>query len=120
MFRSMCKSKIHRVTITETNLQYEGSITIDIDLLTAADILPYEKVQVVNTSNGSRIETYVIPGPASSGVICMNGAAARWAQPGDVAIVITYCLLEEPEARKHKPIVVKVDAQNRIVAKLQA
>jgi len=117
MFRAMCKSKIHRITVTETNLQYEGSITIDSDLMKAADILPHEKVQVVNTNNGMRIETYVIPGKPSSGIVCMNGAAARCAEPGDIIIVITYCLLEDGEARKHKPTVVKVDAKNRPVGR---
>ena len=115
MFRSLCKSKIHRVTVTETNLQYEGSITIDSDLMNAADILPYEKVQVVNTNNGMRIETYVLPGESGSGVVCMNGAAARCAEPGDIIIVITYCWLADSEALTHEPVVVRVDSRNRIV-----
>ena len=116
MLRSMCKSKIHRVTVTETNLQYEGSMTIDSDLMKAADILPYEKVHVVNTNNGSRIETYVMPGESGSGVVCMNGAAARCAEPGDIIILITYCWLQDAEARKHTPMVVRVDGRNRMVA----
>jgi len=109
----MCKSKIHRVTVTETNLRYEGSITIDSKLLEAADILPYEKVQVVNINNGARLETYVIPGDAGSGIICMNGAAARCAEPGDLLIVITYCWLDSSEAAKHKPKVVQADSGNK-------
>ena len=110
----MLKSKIHRVTVTETNLDYEGSITIDTDLLRAADILPYEKVQVVNINNGLRIETYVIAGAAGTGVVCMNGAAARCAEPGDLLIVITYCWLSEIETPKHKPKIVRVDATNKL------
>lgn len=116
MLRSVCKSKIHRATVTDTHLSYEGSITIDSDLLAAADILPHEKVQVVNTNNGERFETYVIAGEAGSGAMCMNGAAARLAQPGDIVIVISYCLLDDAEARKHEPTVVKVDAENKIQA----
>ena len=116
MLRSLCKSKIHRATVTDTHLSYEGSITIDSDLLAAADILPHEKVQVVNINNGERFETYAIAGEAGSGAICMNGAAARLAQPGDIIIVISYCLLDDAEARKHEPTVVKVDAENKIQA----
>lgn len=115
MLRSMCKSKIHRVTVTETHLRYEGSITIDTDLLEAADILPYEKVQVVNINNGARLETYVIPGKPGSGIVCMNGAAARCAQPGDILIVITYCWLDSAEAAKHQPKVVQVDSRNKAI-----
>ena len=114
MLRSVCKSKIHRATVTDTHLSYEGSITIDSDLLAAADILPHEKVQVVNINNGERFETYTIAGEAGSGVMCMNGAAARLAQPGDIIIVISYCLLDDAAARSHQPTVVKVDAQNKI------
>ena len=116
MLRSMCKSKIHRATVTDTHLSYQGSITIDSDLLAAADILPHEKVQVVNINNGERFETYAIAGEAGGGAMCMNGAAARLAQPGDIVIVISYCLLDDTEARKHKPVVVKVDAENKIQA----
>ena len=115
MLRSMLKSKIHRAVVTETNLKYEGSITIDSDLLAAADILPYEKVQVVNINNGARLETYAIPGQAGQGTMCMNGAAARCAEPGDIIIIIAYCLLDNAEASRHKPVVVQVDARNRIV-----
>jgi len=112
----MLRSKIHRAVVTETDLKYEGSITIDSDLLAAADILPYEKVQVVNINNGARIETYAIPGEAGKGTICMNGAAARCAEPGDIIIVIAYCLLDRKEAASHKPVVVQVDGHNRIVS----
>jgi len=115
MLRSMLKSKIHRATVTETNLQYEGSITVDAKLLKAADILPNEKVQVVNISNGSRLETYVMPGRAGGGTICMNGAAARWAEPGDLVIIIAYCLIDDAEAAAHVPVVVRVDPKNRIL-----
>ncbi|MBI3323534.1 MAG: aspartate 1-decarboxylase [Candidatus Omnitrophica bacterium] len=114
MLRSMMKSKIHQATVTEANLQYEGSITIDADLLRAADLLPGEQLHVVNLNNGSRIETYCVEGPAGSGTICMNGAAARWAQVGDTVILISYALLEEREARGLKPKVVFVDRSNRI------
>ena len=112
--RLMMKSKIHQATVTEANLQYEGSITIDRNLLRAADILPGEQVHVVNLNNGSRIETYTVEGPAGSGTICMNGAAARWAQVGDTLIILSYALLEEEQAKKLKPRVVFVDRSNRI------
>lgn len=114
MFRSMCKSKIHRATITEANLTYEGSITIDKNLLQAADILPYEKVQVLNINNGSRVETYVMEGKAGSGVVCLNGAAARWGQPGDLVIIIAYALIEEGKVKDHQPKIVFVDQHNKI------
>jgi len=116
MLRSICKSKIHRAAVTETHLSYDGSITIDSDLLAAADVLPHEKVQIVNLNNGERFETYAIAGEAGGGAICMNGAAARLAEPGDMIIVISYCLLDDAAARKHEPIVVKVDADNKIRA----
>ena len=113
MLLSMMKSKIHQATVTEANLQYEGSITIDRTLLRAADLLPGEQVHVVNLNNGSRIETYCVEGPAGSGTVCMNGAAARWAEIGDKVIIISYALLTEKEIRKHKPQVVFVDDHNR-------
>jgi len=94
-----------------------GSITIDKKLLQAADIYPQERVQVVNLNNGSRVETYVMEGKAGSGIICMNGAAARWAQPGDMVIIISYCLLDSTPAKAHKARVVFVDAKNRIAKK---
>jgi len=110
----MFKSKIHRATVTEANLNYMGSITIDEALLEAAEILPNEKVQVVNNNNGSRFETYVIKGERDSGVICLNGAAARLVQPGDTVIIISYALLDSREARTFRPTVVMVDGANRI------
>ena len=114
MFRSMMKSKIHQATVTEANLQYEGSITIDRTLLRAADLLPGEQVHIVNLNNGSRIETYCVEGPAGSGTICMNGAAARWAQVGDQVIIISYAMLEEEQARLNRPKIVFVDRSNKI------
>lgn len=115
MLLTMFKSKIHRATVTEANLNYVGSITIDEDLLDAAGILPGEKVQIVNNNNGERLETYTIPGERGSGVICLNGAAARRVQPGDIVIIIAYCMIDATEARDFKPNVVILDAQNRIV-----
>jgi aspartate 1-decarboxylase len=112
--RIMMKSKLHRATITEANLEYVGSITIDRDLMDAADLLPNEKVQVVDNDNGARLETYVIEGPRGSGVICLNGAAARLVQPGDTCIIISYAELEDAEARRWEPTVVFVDEDNRI------
>jgi aspartate 1-decarboxylase len=110
----MFKSKIHRATVTEAKLNYMGSITIDEALLEAAEILPNEKVQVVNNNNGSRFETYVIKGERGSGVICLNGAAARLVQPGDTVIIISYALLDSREARTFRPAIVMVDGANRI------
>jgi aspartate 1-decarboxylase len=115
MRRTMMKSKIHRATITEANLDYVGSITIDRELMDAADLLPNEKVQVVDNDNGARLETYVIEGPRGSGVICLNGAAARLVHPGDTIIIISYADLDDAEARRWEPTVVFVDADNREV-----
>ncbi len=114
MFRTVFKSKLHRATVTEANLNYVGSITIDEDLLDAADICVNEKVQVVNNNNGARLETYAIPGQRGSGVICLNGAAARLVQPGDKVIIITYAVVDDKEARAFKPTVVFLDDANRI------
>lgn len=114
MLRSMLKSKIHQATVTEANLLYEGSITIDADLMRAADLLTGEKVHIVNLNNGSRIETYCVEGAAGSGTICMNGAAARWAQVGDSVIILSYGLLDEKEARAIRPKILFVDRANRI------
>ncbi len=114
MFRQMMKSKIHRATVTEANLNYVGSITIDQDLMEAVDILPDEKVQIVNNNNGARFETYAIPGPRGSGVICLNGAAARLVQPGDVVIIIAYGYMTDEEARSHRPKVAIMDEGNRV------
>lgn len=115
MYRTMMKSKIHRATVTEANLSYIGSITIDEDLMETADLLENEKVQIVNNNNGARLETYVIPGPRGSGVICLNGAAARLVQPGDNVIIISYAQMSAEELRSHKPTVVFVDGSNRPV-----
>jgi aspartate 1-decarboxylase len=115
MFFNMFKSKIHRATVTEADLNYVGSITIDQALMQAAGILPGEKVQVVDINNGNRFETYTLEGPADSGVICINGAAARLVQPGDKVIIITYCWLDAAEAKAYKPTVVFVDDQNAIL-----
>lgn len=115
MFINMFKSKIHRATVTEANLNYMGSITIDEALMEAADILPNEKVQVVNNSNGARFETYVIKGPRDSGVICLNGAAARLVSPGDTVIIISYAIMDREEAFSFKPLVVVVDGRNHAV-----
>lgn len=111
------KSKIHNATVTESNLNYQGSITIDLALLKEADILPGEKLQIVNLNNGSRIETYVLEGQANSGVICMNGAAARYAQPGDKVIIISYCLADSKEATTFRKKIVRVDEKNKSVKK---
>ncbi|MBO8136987.1 MAG: aspartate 1-decarboxylase [Desulfotomaculum sp.] len=114
MYLTVFKSKIHRAAVTEANLNYMGSITIDKELLKAADILVYEKVQVVNLNNGSRLETYVIPGEPNSGVVCLNGAAARLAQPGDKVIIISYAMMERTQAEQFRPLVVMVDDNNKI------
>jgi aspartate 1-decarboxylase len=117
MKRTMFKSKIHRATVTHADLAYEGSVTIDERLMRAADILPYEKVAIWNATNGSRIETYAIAGELDSGVICVNGAAARHVQPGDIVILATFAEeVDEVEAQNWKPTVVRVDSGNRIVA----
>jgi aspartate 1-decarboxylase len=113
--RTMMKSKIHRATVTDADLNYVGSITVDTELLEAADIRPYEQVAVVNINNGERFETYAIEGEAGSGAMCLNGAAARLAQPGDLIIVITYAQYDEAELAGHEPTVVHVDRDNRAV-----
>lgn len=113
MFRTMMKSKIHRATVTEANLNYVGSITIAEDLMEAADLLENEKVQIVNNNNGARLETYVITGERGSGVICLNGAAARLVQPGDSVIIISYAMMSQEECANHKPTVVFVDETNK-------
>ena len=115
MLRTMCKGKIHRATVTQADLNYVGSITIDQDLLDAANIYPYEKVQVVNINNGSRLETYTIAGARGSGVICLNGAAARLNAPGDLVIIISYADLNEEEIRTMQPHIVFVDSDNHML-----
>ena len=114
MLRTILKSKIHRARVTEANLYYEGSITIDSRLMKAADLLSSEKVEVFNLNNGLRLETYVIPGEAGSGVICLNGPSARGACTGDEVIIASYVLAEDSEAKKLRPKIVKVDGKNRI------
>jgi len=114
MQRHMLKSKIHRATITAAELHYEGSLTVDEQLLDAADLVSYEQVQIANVSNGERFSTYVIPGPRGSGVMQLNGAAARLGMPGDLVIVMSYSTVSEAELGKHTPRVVFVDARNRI------
>lgn len=115
----MMKSKIHRATVTEANLNYVGSITIDENLMDAADLLENEKVQIVNNNNGARLETYVIPGPRGSGVICLNGAAARLVQPGDTVIIISYALMAQEELKDHKPTILFVNEQNMPTQKVE-
>jgi len=115
MQRIMLRSKIHRATVTEANLQYDGSLGVDRDLLDAADMLPNERIQFVNIANGARAETYIIEAPRGSGTICLNGAAARLGEPGDQIIIFAYCLLSDEAARAHQPLVVHVDDRNRIV-----
>jgi aspartate 1-decarboxylase len=112
----LLKSKIHRVTITEANLNYVGSVTIDEDLMDAANVIEFEKVQVLNVNNGERIETYIIKGPRGSGAICLNGPAARKASVGDVVIIASYALMDFEEARKFKPTIIFPDTRtNRII-----
>ena len=115
MFRTMMKGKIHRATVTEANLNYVGSITIDEDLMDLVDILPNEKVQIVNNNNGARFETYTIPGPRGSGVICLNGAAARLVQPGDTVIIISYVMMTNEEAKQHQPRVAIMGPNNKVL-----
>lgn len=116
MFIEVVKSKIHRVTVTEANLNYIGSITIDEDLLDAANLIPNEKVSIVNNNNGERFETYIIKGERGSGVVCLNGAAARKAQPGDIIIVMSYAMMDFEEAKTFKPSVVFPDtATNQLI-----
>jgi aspartate 1-decarboxylase len=110
----MMNGKIHRATVTEANLDYVGSITIDENLLDAVGMLTNEKVQIVNNNNGARLETYIIPGERGSGVICLNGAAARLVQPGDIVIIISYALVSDEKATTHKPRVAILDENNRI------
>ncbi|MGN0916204.1 MAG: aspartate 1-decarboxylase [Succinivibrio sp.] len=114
MIYTMMHGKIHRAVVTEANLEYVGSVTIDQDLLDAAGILPGEKVQIVNNNNGARLETYTIAGERNSGVICLNGAAARCALKGDIVIIIAYAQMDENEAKTFKPKVVLLDNNNKI------
>lgn len=120
MFRHMMNGKIHRATVTEANLNYVGSITIDEDLLDAVGMVANEKVQIVNNNNGARLETYIIPGERGSGVVCLNGAAARLVQKGDIVIIISYCLVSEEKVHSHKPKVAIMGEDNRIKELLSA
>jgi len=115
MLRMMCKGKIHRARVTEANLDYEGSLTVDLDLLEASGILPWEQVHVVNVTNGERLVTYAITGERGSGVICLNGAAAHRGKPGDLVIVISYGMVDEEELKTFEPKVVLVDEKNQRV-----
>jgi aspartate 1-decarboxylase len=112
--RSMLKSKIHRATVTHADVDYEGSVTVDVNLLAAADILPFEEVHVWNVTRGTRLRTYAMEGEAGSGIVCVNGAAAHLARPGDLVIIATFTLLDEPAARIHRPRIILVDSQNHI------
>lgn len=114
MQRIMCKSKIHRAHITQAELYYEGSLTLDTALMDAAKMIPYERVQIVNVNNGARFETYLIPGKRNSGVVCLNGAAARLGAVGDQVIIISYGMFDESELKKFKPVKVFVDKKNKI------
>ncbi|MGP4107456.1 aspartate 1-decarboxylase [Virgibacillus sp. L01] len=114
MFRTMMKAKIHRARVTEANLNYVGSITIDQDLLEQVDMLPHEKVQIVNNNNGARLETYVIPGERGAGTICLNGAAARLVQPNDIVIIVSYALISNDELASYKPKVAIMNDNNEI------
>lgn len=116
MFRTMFKSKIHRATISQADLHYVGSLTVDADLMEAADLLPGEQVQIVDINNGTRLETYIIEGPRGTGVMGINGAAARLVQPGDTVIIISYAIVSDAEARTLWPKVVFVDVDNRITS----
>ncbi|MGA4922156.1 aspartate 1-decarboxylase [Bacillus subtilis] len=114
MYRTMMSGKLHRATVTEANLNYVGSITIDEDLIDAVGMLPNEKVQIVNNNNGARLETYIIPGKRGSGVICLNGAAARLVQEGDKVIIISYKMMSDQEAASYEPKVAVLNDQNKI------
>nr|BAL60009.1 aspartate 1-decarboxylase precursor [Candidatus Acetothermum autotrophicum] len=115
MHIELLKSKIHRARVTGTDLHYEGSLTLDSLLMEAAQLVPFEKVDVVNINNGSRLQTYVIAGPAGSGIVQLNGAAARWGAVGDLVIILSYGSYEPAEAHRHKPRIVHVDEHNRVV-----
>ncbi|MBI1883510.1 MAG: aspartate 1-decarboxylase [Chlamydiae bacterium] len=119
MLICILKSKIHGATVTESNLHYQGSITIDENLLEASRILPFEKVQVVNLNNGARMETYAMRGPRGSGIIGMNGGMARWGLVGDKVLIISYGQIEEAKAKMHRPKVVFVNEKNRIKGKVK-
>lgn len=115
MIIEVLKSKLHRVRVTQAELNYVGSITIDADLIEAANIIPNEKVQIVNNNNGARFETYVIKGERGSGTVCLNGATARLAQVGDVVIIMSYAYMEQDEARAYEPILIFPDNDNKLI-----
>ncbi len=115
MLLTMLKGKIHRATVTDANLDYEGSVTIDSGLLEASGMLPYESVEIYNVTNGSRLRTYILPAEKGSGTVCVNGAAAHHARKGDIVILAAYAMMEADEAAKFHPLVVLVDSRNRIV-----
>lgn len=119
MLLTLCKSKLHRATVTEANLHYMGSITIDAALLEVSGIVPFERVQVVDVANGSRFETYVVEGGARSGTVCVNGAAARLVQVGDPVIIISYAQMTPEEARAHRPTIVLLEANNTVAQTLR-
>lgn len=114
MFRTMMKGKIHRARVTEANLNYVGSVTVDESILEQVDILPHEKVQIVNNNNGARLETYIIPGEKGSGIICLNGAAARLVQKGDTVIIVSYAIVSNEELTSYKPKVAIMNDNNEI------
>jgi len=118
--RTMLQSKIHRATVTDANLNYEGSITVDEMLMEKANLIPFEQVHIYNINNGERFQTYVIPGPRNSGTICLNGAAARKVAKGDLIIIANYVTMDAEEVVNHKPKLVYVDAQNRMTPKIAA
>ena len=118
MLRQILNGKIHRATVTDAHIDYEGSVTIDKSLMEAAGIEPYEKVLIANLANGSRLESYAIEGEAGSGEICLNGGAAKHGKPGDLVIILTFAVLTEEEMKTHQPKLVYVDSKNRVVKKL--
>ncbi len=115
MHRILLKSKIHRATVTQADLHYVGSITIDEQLMEAADIVPFEQVHIYDITNGSRLVTYAVPGPGGSGTICINGAAAHLVRPGDLVIIASYAQYEEAECRHHEPRILLVDSKNQLL-----
>ena len=114
MMREMLRAKIHRITVTESDVEYEGSLTLDAGLMKLADMVPFEKIDVYDVDNGNRFSTYLIEGPVGSGVCCINGAAARLSAVGHRVIIASYCALDEKEVREHKPKIVLVDASNKV------
>ena len=114
MRREMLRAKIHRITVTERDIHYEGSLTLDSDLMDAAGMVPFERIDVYNVNNGQRFSTYVIQGEKGSGACCVNGAAARLAEPGDLLIVASYAHVEYAEIKTHQPVIIVVDSRNRI------